>query len=143
MPLAGGAGTEIADNASASTLTGDVTVAALRTNSNISGTNTINLTSGGLLVRGATAGLTIAPNINFGASEGVIGLVQTNQVTTISGKISGTNGVTKFGQASLVLGNAANDFTGGITVNEANLRPGVASTANSSPFGFANGAFNP
>jgi len=113
MPLQDGTGFEIADNTAATTLTGDVKVAALRTNNNISGAFTINPTSGGLLVRGAGAGVTIAPNLSFLTKEGVIGTVQVNQTTTITGKISGTAGLTKFGQGSLILSNAANDISGG------------------------------
>jgi autotransporter-associated beta strand protein len=142
VPTAGGTGTEIADAVGATALTGDINVAALRANNNISGAFTLNLATGGLLVRGATAGPNISANVNFGAAEGVVGLAQVNQVTTISGKVSGTNGLTKFGQATLILSNATNDFTGGVTVNEANLRAGVASTATASPFGFSGGAFN-
>ena len=141
LPATGGTGTEIT-NSTGTTLTGNVTVAAARVNANMGGNAfTLNLTSGGLMFTSAAAGFTISPAVNFGSAEGVISNIS-GQANTISGKISGTGGLTKFGANSVLLSNAANDFTGGVTIDEANLRPGAASTATASPFGFSGGAFN-
>jgi autotransporter-associated beta strand protein len=123
MPLSGGTGDEIADNTAATTLTGPITVAALRTNSAISG-QTINLTTGGLIMRGAAAAFTISSAFDFGANEGIITNVS-GQANNISGALSGTGGLTKLGGNSLALINASSTLTGGITIAEFNLRPGV------------------
>jgi autotransporter-associated beta strand protein len=122
LPTTGGSGNEIAEAPPPTTLAAPVTVAALRTGFSIDG-ETINLTTGGLLFRGPYQA-TISSAINFGAVEGVITNLS-GQRDVITGALSGTGGLTKLGVNPLVLSNPDSTLTGGITINEGTLNPGV------------------
>ena len=124
MPQVGGTGNEIADNAAAISLTGPVSVGALRTSASISG-QSITLVTGGLIITGRPgAPTTISSALDFGAAEGVI--TNSGTINFVTGKISGSAGLTKLGADTLTLGNAATTLTGGITIDEGVLRPGIA-----------------
>jgi fibronectin-binding autotransporter adhesin len=83
---------------------------------NLAGSGTVNITSGGLLSSGLSA---ISNAINFGAAEGIIGVLggSSSSELRITGKISGSAGLTKSGQTKLQLF-SGNDFTGTLTVHE-------------------------
>jgi|GEM_PF-3875032 len=95
------------------------TVAALRTTQNISGTNPITIATGGLIIDSSTS-RTISKDLAFGANEAII-WSGGGAAHVISGKISGSGGLTKFGPNSLTLSNTTNDFTGPVTINQLNL----------------------
>lgn len=83
----------------------------------ISGTGTINIASGALIVAFGTE-TSIDNNINFGSAEGII---HTGSISTINGVISGSNGVTKSGDFSLTT-TAAHTYTGVTTINAGGFR---------------------
>ncbi|MDD5349041.1 MAG: autotransporter-associated beta strand repeat-containing protein [Chthoniobacteraceae bacterium] len=56
---------------------------------------------------------------NTGSSSGLNIVGNASAVITVTGKITGTGGLTKSGTSTLVLGNAANDYQGGTTMNGA------------------------
>ncbi len=91
-------------------LTADRTCYAARVSSDLTGSYTLNVTGGGLIVNSH-----ISCNIDFGASEGV---VYNRSIRNINGKISGSGGITFSGQDGHIrLMNNDNDFTGGIAIN--------------------------
>ena len=111
---------------------------ALKVTSAITGTGTIYL---GNTNKSSVAGLIltagVAPDINFGGAEGMI-IGSAN--ATLSGKVSGTNGITIAGCSPagagvyITLANTNNDFTGQITVNNNEL-DAVLDTATASGIG--------
>jgi autotransporter-associated beta strand protein len=126
------------------------------TDGSISGSGTLNVTSGVVLTTAvnATAGINIANNIAFGSAEGIIytpGFTGTN----ISGQLTGTNGLTRSSDNSsgaenvLVLSADNSGLTGPLTLdagkiqyNSAVALPGrndLANIANSDPI-VANGS---
>ena len=89
---------------------------ALKVSSAITGTGTIYLgNTNKSSVAGLLLGANVAPDVNFGGAEGVIIAAQSS---TLSGKISGSNGITIAGNSlAVTLSNTNNDFTGQLTVN--------------------------
>jgi len=83
----------------------------------ISGTGTISIASGALVVAFGSE-TSIDNNIDFGAAEGII---HTGSISTINGVISGSNGLTKSGDFSLTT-TAANTYTGVTTINAGGFR---------------------
>jgi autotransporter-associated beta strand protein len=85
-------------------LTGPANVYALRVNgvniTNAASLQTITIGSGGLVLNTASAGVTISNNLAFGAEA--VAFVSYN-AATLSGNLSGTNGFTKSGSASITL----------------------------------------
>jgi autotransporter-associated beta strand protein len=124
-PLTGGTGTEIADYTAAATLTGVVEVAAVRTNSALTG-GTLKINSGGFLLSANTANPTLSTNLDFTGVEGVLQNVSGSANPIFSGIITAPNGFTKSGSNSVILNNPANNLSGGVTIDEANLRVGAA-----------------
>jgi autotransporter-associated beta strand protein len=109
------------------TVTGDVAIGALRTSAAINngaGTNTLRIGSGGFLTHNLGAVVIHSVRLDFTGVEGIISNVS-NQVVTFSGLLTAPDGITKFGANSVVFSNASNNVSGGITIAEANLRPGV------------------
>jgi autotransporter-associated beta strand protein len=86
---------------------------------------TISLTSGAFLNSNAPAApfppVTFSANLDFGASEGVVFISSVNSFQTISGIVSGSNGLTKGGAGNLTL-TAANTYSGGTTVGNGTLQ---------------------
>lgn len=85
------------------------TVKALSTAGPLGGTGTIGITGGGLILGG-----NITPNVDFGPTEGVIVGNGGRESRIVSGKISGSGGLTARG---VTLANADNDFTGPVAVH--------------------------
>jgi autotransporter-associated beta strand protein len=93
----------------------NVTVNALALSANnmsLTGSGTLNIGSGAMLFSG-TGVATIANNLNFGGAEGIF---TTNSTVNISGNLSGSNGLTKAGQNSLVLSGNNTGLTGPLTL---------------------------
>jgi len=98
-------------------LTADRSCYAVRTTSALTGDFTLNITGGGLILDDDAAD--IGCNIDFGVSEGV---VFNNDIPFITGKISGSGGITFSGiDGHVILLNNENDFTGGIYINGGTL----------------------
>ena len=76
---------------------------------------TLQITSGFVLVGGP-----IGVNLDFGSAEGLLFTKSVTQNAQVSGKISGSNGLTISGGYSVAL-LAANNFTGPLTLNGAHL----------------------
>ncbi|MBL9131915.1 MAG: autotransporter-associated beta strand repeat-containing protein, partial [Verrucomicrobiaceae bacterium] len=124
--------------AGTTTLTGNASMQALRlrttANTQVLSTGAFTLTLGSAAAVGQGAGLqlnhttndtvTHPLNLAFGAQEGLIYTATTggtSGIVGLTGVISGTNGITKFGDGILRL-QAANNLTGGITLNSGELR---------------------
>jgi autotransporter-associated beta strand protein len=92
----------------------------------LSGTGTLNITSGALMYSAsgtATTAGTVSANINFGGAEGVISSTggtanSTGAGLTVSGLITGTNGVTlnSIIGSDIALTNTGNTYTGTTTL---------------------------
>jgi fibronectin-binding autotransporter adhesin len=85
---------------------------ALATGSAITGTGTVNVTSGAILNNNSSA--TISNTVAFGSAEGNI---FTPSALTISGNLTGTNGLTKSSTGLLTLTGNNSGLTGQLTVN--------------------------
>ena len=138
--LAGAAATQIVDisglTANMTVTTGNVQALRIRsTNNTTQSVNTGTITIGSSAAVGQGAGLFLAhtadntithsANFAFGSQEGLIYTGASggaSNVVSLSGVISGTNGITKFGDGRLRLAGAANTFTGGIAMNAGELR---------------------
>jgi autotransporter-associated beta strand protein len=117
-----GAGTEVVSYGGA--VSGSPSIWALKTTGALSGSGTITINGGGLIL-----GQSIAPNINFGAAEGVIFSDQINPNNcNITGKISGSGGLTLAG-GGVRLSNVGNDFSGLITIAHGNRVGGPGAMA--------------
>jgi autotransporter-associated beta strand protein len=111
MP-APGTGTEVVSHTGA--VSGSPSIWALKTTGALTGSGTITINGGGLMIGGDNHH--IAPSLDFGPAEGVIFSLSTiNNPANVSGKISGSGGLTLLGNA-LWLSNTNNDFAGLITV---------------------------
>jgi autotransporter-associated beta strand protein len=142
-------GTAIADVFTTGTTLGvgdNPNLYALRMSVNINADtagNTLTLASGGLIMTGnattimgntltgpqaALPSMTLA----FGAAEGVIFNTGTGNI--INSRISGSNGLTKFGSGALTINSVGNSLTGQVTVNQGTLtlRSGVFGSTTSS-----------
>jgi len=86
-----------------------------------------SVTVGGNFAVGGANNLTLSGNMSLGASTRTVTVSNTG-VTTFSGIVSGSGGLTKAGAQTLVL-SANNTYTGATTVNAGTLRAGVAGTA--------------
>ena len=139
--FAGSTDATIKEITSAVTNNDPVMVAALRTTQAISGTGSIGIATGGLIIDSTTA-RTIANNISFGSAEGIVYSLGATHV--LSGVVSGINGLTKFGPNVLNLTNTSNDFTGTVTINQGTLQAAGdgALGASSNPIVFGGGALN-
>jgi autotransporter-associated beta strand protein len=120
--LAGASSTSIVNLTAPDTVAGGgQTVYALKTNSNVGGSDPLTITSGGLIMTGNAVNIT-AP-LNFGSAEGVI--YANNNSMTLSGQITGSNGLTfsanQWNSITLTGSNAAT-LSGPITVNSGQLR---------------------
>ena len=103
------------------TLSGAKTLQALKTDSQILGSQNLTLTSGGLILTGA--GKTHAVNLSTGGEMVVtVGGNASGNATrnTVNGAITAT-GLTKTGMGTLVLGAANPALTGDVTVNQGSL----------------------
>jgi autotransporter-associated beta strand protein len=78
---------------------------------------TITNHSGGLILAGSDR---VEPNLYFGNAEAVI-----FGGSILAGRVSGNNGLTKFGPGTLVLSNAANDIHGPVTINQGAIQLGA------------------
>ncbi len=85
------------------------------------------VTVGGNFAVGGANNLTLSGNMSLGSSARTVTVTNTG-VTTFSGIVSGSGGLTKAGAQTLVL-SANNTYTGATTVNAGTLRAGVAGTA--------------
>ena len=127
--------TQIVNLTAATTLTagGALDVYALRNSNNFNtnlGGRTVNILSGGFI--SGTGGETSNGTLNFGAGPGFIGAYNASSAITISARLSGSGGITVMGNSgSLKLGNATNNFTGGLWVNGGRVILDVATAANS------------
>jgi autotransporter-associated beta strand protein len=107
-----GTGAEVVSHTGA--VGGSPSIWALKTTGALTGGGTITVNGGGLLIGGDNHH--IAPSLDFGPAEGVIFSLSTiNNPANVSGKISGSGGLTLLGNA-LWLSNTNNDFAGLITV---------------------------
>ena len=98
-------------------LTADRTCYAVRTKAALTGAFTLDIGSGGLILDSSSAD--IGCNIDFGTAEGII---YNNDIPDITGKISGSGGLTISSyDGHVILRNIENDFTGGIYVNGGTL----------------------
>jgi fibronectin-binding autotransporter adhesin len=115
------------------------TSANYATFSRTSGTDPIAVTvdAGGVTTNGAefdSNGYVISgPGVlTLGQSSGniinTIKVANATDTATINAKISGSAGLTKTGNGTLILGSAASDFTGGVTLSKGTLQ--IASDAN-------------
>jgi autotransporter-associated beta strand protein len=77
----------------------------------ISGTGILNITSGAILNLAGQASISTA--VDFGSAEGI---VHATSLFNMTGKISGTNGLTKSAGGSLRLTNSTSDYTGTTTI---------------------------
>lgn len=124
------------NGAAAFTVTGSPSLQAL----NIRSTANTNTVSGGTITLGSIAapgqgaglflahtsnnGITHSSNFAFGSQEGLIYAATTGGTSgsiTLSGVLSGSNGVTRFGDGILIL-SGANTFTGPLTINSGETR---------------------
>jgi autotransporter-associated beta strand protein len=138
MPTSGGTGTEIVDVSSADgspvPLAANTSIYALRTSANIanpaSGPVTLRIAGGGLIATVPNAGFSpsflIEPNIDFANAEAFINTQGSEsfgdpQIFQISGVVTATHGLTKFGSGTLRLTNPDNQITGPITLLEGTL----------------------
>jgi autotransporter-associated beta strand protein len=110
-------------------------VNALVTQGDVTGTGTINVSSGVWLSSPPTnTPQTMSNNINYGTAEGHMIVAGTNAAAvTMNGIISGSNGLTKSGYGQLNLNNTGNNFTGALTINA-----GVVSFADAAALGNSN-----
>jgi hypothetical protein len=97
----------------------------------VAGTGTLNITSGAILAAGLNGGTTISNNVNFGAAEGVISTAafSSNGIPlTISGNLTGSNGLTKTNNNSSGSDNVLNltgdnsGLTGQLTINAGKIQ---------------------
>jgi autotransporter-associated beta strand protein len=95
-----------------------VTVNSLALTSGITGTGTITLGSGALLIGTSSA---ISNNIDFGSAEGQVFSTIGN---TISGNLTGSNGLTKSGTSTLTLTGTNTGLTGQLTINAGRIHIG-------------------
>lgn len=79
---------------------------------NLGGSGSINVSSGALMFSGSGSA-TISNSLNFGSAEAVIA---TNSSLTISGNMTGSNGLTKAGQYPLTLTGDNRGLTGPLTL---------------------------
>jgi autotransporter-associated beta strand protein len=89
----------------------------------VTGTGTLNITSGAITASNGHA-TTTTNNIAFGSAEGLITTANT-QVLTLSGNLTGTNGLTRSGATSLgtvVLSGDNSGLTGQLTMNAGALQ---------------------
>ncbi len=98
---------------------------------------TLTIKSGGLITSGfsgASVTLSGSGTLRFGLpGNSVEGLIYTSQNdATISCAIDGTGGLTKWGPFWLTL-SGANTFTGGVQINDGNIRMGTATALNNNP----------
>lgn len=103
------------------------TVNSLIINAALSGTGTVNVTSGAIMTTGGAA-FNVQPNFNFGSAEGFIYLGSSLTATTIGtptfqGNLTGSNGLTIGGFGGQVIFTGDNTgLTGTLTVNGPNVR---------------------
>jgi autotransporter-associated beta strand protein len=109
-------------------------------------TDTAHALTGGTITIGATAGagqgaglmfnhtsnntVTHTSNFSFGSQEGLIYVATTggtSGIVALSGVISGTNGVTRFGDGILSL-TGTNTYTGTLTINSGETRANILAT---------------
>lgn len=130
--------------AGTTTLTGNATMQALRlrttANSQILNSGAFTITLGAAAGVGQGAGLMLnhtsgnevihGANFAFGAQEGLIyaATPTAGGVVTLAGVLSGSNGITRFGDGILRL-NGANTFTGPLTINSGETRLNNVSAA--------------
>jgi len=121
-----------------STIPSNETCWALRaSNLAIGSGTTLTIKSGGLITSGfggASVTISGAGTLRFGApGNSVEGLIFTSQNdATISCAIDGSGGITKWGNNWLIL-SGANTFTGGVQINEGNIKMGTATALNNNP----------
>ncbi|MGC3968297.1 MAG: hypothetical protein QM775_13270 [Pirellulales bacterium] len=102
----------------------------------------VNQGAGLFLAHTANNGVTHTTNFAFGSQEGLIYAATTGGTSgsiTLSGVLSGTNGVTRFGDGILIL-TGANTFTGTFTNNAGETRIGQGAINSSAA---ASGSINP
>lgn len=133
--------------------TGTVQALRIRTTANTNqsvNTGTITIGSAAAVGQGAglflahtsNNGITHSANFAFGTQEGLIYAATTGGTSgsiTLSGVISGTNGVTRFGDGILIL-TGTNTFTGPLTVNSGETRLNRSAVGN---INAAAGSINP
>ena len=131
--LTSGTATSLVDQSGAITLSGPVSVFALRmSNAAITGsaTNTVTVTSGGAILQGGTHTAKFLFQDAGGAP--VEAVIRATGATSMSGSIVAQAGLTKTGTNILNLSGAANDIAGGINIWEGTLQP--TSTGNVADF---------
>ncbi len=83
----------------------------------VSGTGTVNVASGAVILANGT-GTSFDNNIDFGAAEGILHI---GSIVTMNGVISGSNGLTKSGDFSVTL-TQPQAYTGVTTINGGGFR---------------------
>ncbi|MCY3022441.1 MAG: autotransporter-associated beta strand repeat-containing protein, partial [Planctomycetota bacterium] len=83
---------------------------------------TLTVTLGGITVSGVVSP-SIETAVAFGAQEGLINVLDSTQTLTLSGAVSGSGGLTKFGPGTLLL-SSANSYSGATSLLEGTLSLG-------------------
>lgn len=126
--------TNVVNVTSAQTLNSNKTVHALRltqTLSFTSGTTTLTLGSGGLIMGDTSIGSpTVRGVLNFGSVPAFIGAYHTGSQATIHSVITGSGGVTFMGTSQTVNLTGSNTFTGGLFINGGTVNLSSPNAAN-------------
>jgi len=93
------------------------------------GTGTLKLKTGTTLGVADTGSYTLHNAIDLGCFEGSVKVDTSCGNLTLTGYITGSAGLTKKGDGTLMLANGNSDFEGGVTVKQGTLAIGASSTA--------------
>jgi autotransporter-associated beta strand protein len=113
LSLATSTATDVVSVAGATVPAGGAAVYALKSTAALLAGGTLTNYGGGMILTGAT--ITHTAPMDFGANEAVMYVTAEN---TLSGRLTGSGGLTKSGTGTLKLRADNTGFTGGITVNE-------------------------